>query len=950
MYWRYQQHEKASWFPIVAGSEEEALKLALQSGAKKLTVLSTNTLITDDSSESDILSARFKGPLYFDLDLKNELGTVIESARELVSRLTAMRVPAEAIEIYLSGSKGLHIMVPAQYFSSASSSYKMLPLVYKEMAKELYVPGLDFSVYSARKGNSWRIKNVKRDDGNFRVPITYDELKTLTEVQYRDLVKQPREIAYTQPKDVKSAELSALFEEARKKVGEKPRQQVILLSDAVLAEIKHQAPPCIKELCSYNRLRTDVNFNRAAMNLGAYIARTGADESLEDTLVNLLANNGRSSKYDSVRERLYHTRGAVAYAKATERLSFSCNAMRALLTVRPCDGCQLETKGSTGSDDDDMGAIARENGYYNMTATGTLRRMTNFVLQPEEVLNEIQQDGTITRRKATRTKVVKNSETLGMVVLGEETFAGRSSFIKSLEGITGIVFEGSDSDVQRIKKTFDDAASDVGEIMLTYTCGILIDQVDAGEGNSVEVRTYVEPHHSINSVKRTNTHDFHGKLTHKPHLFEAAMPKENDEIMDYALWNLLNTNTPETVAALVGWHVACHFKSHLMRRFQQFPILSIWGNAGAGKSMTSSLFTWLNGTDYHGMGMDSGVNLTSITEYALREYVSNVTTIPRVLEEFNKSKIQQQSRSMYTTIHEMIKASWGGETVLRGTLGGGRSKGRIGANVIETNITAPLIVISEQRLDTDAIRQRSVRIELTEKKRAGRKDFYEQAKLHRDKIRVFAKALMFKALMTDSLDVYERINSYAELVPPKLQDRPRYSLQIILMGLQLCAEVMESLGLNKSLEMLQECREIFTSGMKREDKVEKPKSEVDEVICDIGLLVTLNNPLLRDANNKGQVQLQENVDYLVEYPFLFLDPVLIHAKYIQYYKNTRGQQPVIDKADQFSLLLRQESYFEEEVKHAGWLTHRNVFRLSIPKMGEKNIDQTLFSPVEEIQW
>lgn len=138
--------------------------------------------------------------------------------------------------------------------------------------------------------------------------------------------------------------------------------------------------------------------------------------------------------------------------------------------------------------------------------------------------------------------------------------------------------------------------------------------------------------------------------------------------------------------------------------------------------------------------------------------------------------------------------------------------------------------------------------------------------------------------------------------------------------------------------------------MKREDKVEKPKSEVDEVICDIGLLVTLNNPLLRDANNKGQVQLQENVDYLVEYPFLFLDPVLIHAKYIQYYKNTRGQQPVIDKADQFSLLLRQESYFEEEVKHAGWLTHRNVFRLSIPKMGEKNIDQTLFSPVEEIQW
>jgi PII-like signaling protein len=688
------------------------------------------------------------------------------------------------------------------------------------------------------------------------------------------------------------------------------------------------------------------------MNLGAYVARTGADENLEDTLVNLLANNGKSSKYDSVKERLYHTRGAVAYAKSTERLSFSCNAMRSLLSVRPCDGCVLETKGASGDDDDDMGAIARDNGYYNMTAAGALRRMTNFILQPEEVLNEIQQDGTITRRKATRTKVVKNSEVMGMVVLGEETFASRSSFIKSLEGVTGIVFEGSDSDVQRIKKTFDDAAADVGEIMLTYTCGILIDQVNAGEGNSVEVRTYVEPHHSINSVKRTNTHSFQGKLTHKAHLFEAAMPTENDEVMDYALWNLLQCSTPETVATLIGWHVACHFKAHLMRRFQQFPLLSLWGNAGAGKSMTSSLYTWLNGTDYHGMGMDSGVNLTSITEYALREYVSNVTTIPRVLEEFNKSKIQQQSRSMYTTIHEMIKAAWGGETVLRGTLGGGRSKGRTGANVIETNITAPLIVISEQRLDTDAIRQRSIRIELTEKKREGRKHFYEEAKFHREKLRVFGKALMFKALTTESMEVYEWINSYADSVPPKLQDRPRYSLQVVLMGLQICAEVMEKLGLPKSLEMLTECRTAFDRALKREDKIERPKSEVDGVICDIGLLVTLNNPLLRDTNNRATcpVQLQENVDYLVEYPFVFLDPILIHAKYIQYYKLTRGQQPVIDTSDQFSLLLRQESYFEEEVEHPGWLTHRNVFRLSIPKMGEKNIDQSLFTPVKEVQW
>lgn len=940
MYWRFQLNEKESWFPIKANSEEEALKLALASKAKKLTVLSTNHLLTDDDPQSKADETRFKGPLYFDLDLKEELGTVIDSARRLVEKLADMRVPAEAIEIYLSGSKGLHLMVPAHFFSSPTSSYKFLPLIYKEMARELYVPGLDFAVYSQRKGNAWRIKNVRREDGNYRVPVSYEELKTLTVDQYRELVKAPREGEFwVKREDVKSAELCSLFEESRKKVGEKPKG-LILLSDASLAEIKVEAPACVRELVACNKVKSEVNFNQMAMNLAAYVARTGIDEGRADGLVSLLANNGKSSKYATVKARLDHVRGAISYAKTAERVVFSCNAMRALLSVRPCDGCVLEQKGAASVTDEDMGAIQREAGYFCLTSTGALRRMTNFILDPVDVFSQVQQDGTISRRVATRTKVIRNSELVGTIILGEEAFGSRSSFIKEIQGIPGLVFEGSDSDVQRIKKRFDEEAKEAGEIMITYSCGVLIDQV-----GDVEVRTYVEPDFSLNSARQSNTHQFQGKLFHRPYLFQADVPKPDDEEMDFALWNLFNCSSPESVAILVGWHVACHFKAHLMHRFQQFPILSLWGNAGAGKSATSSLFSWLNGTDYHGSGQDSGINLTSITDFALREYCSTTTTIPRLLEEFNQSKIE---RKMYTSIHEVIKASWNGETILRGTLAGVKSKGRVGANMIDIPISAPLVVMSEQMLNTDAVRQRSIRLHLTEKIKDGRKEYYEQARLHRQKLREFGKGLMLKAIQTSSMEAYHRLKSFDALPPKQMQDRPRYSIQVVMFGLDVCHEMLDSLNLTKAAAMLVECKKTFIRAVTTPSKIEKPRSEVDDVMTDIGMLITLSSSLLKDNNGRSAspVALQEGVEYLVEYPFVFIDPLFIHAKYMEYSSRPGRRPPVIDRPDQFDKLLREEVYFEEETRHPGFVTRRPVFRLSIERMKLKGLDHTLFSPAD----
>ncbi|MFD2883210.1 hypothetical protein ACFS4T_11640 [Pseudomonas lini] len=109
--------------------------------------------------------------------------------------------------------------------------------------------------------------------------------------------------------------------------------------------------------------------------------------------------------------------------------------------------------------------------------------------------------------------------------------------------------------------------------------------------------------------------------------------------MDQALFHLLKINQKYEVGLLIGWCVAAHFKTHFMHQFSQFPILCLWGSAGSGKSKTAGVITCLNGTDY--IQKDSGVSAPSTSHYGMLEYLSNTTTVPRIIEEFNKKQDDQ---------------------------------------------------------------------------------------------------------------------------------------------------------------------------------------------------------------------------------------------------------------------------------------------------------------------
>jgi len=189
MFRYYQTSEKTEWKPIKECSSVTAE--AIKNGAIKLTVLALSEEITEDTEKAEV---KYKGPFYADIDNKEDVSGAAQSVLLLRESLLSRDIEDSQIQLFASGSKGFHVIVHEKNFSSGRA-IKLLPKVYQEMALQLYVPGLDMQVYSMGKGVSWRLPNIKRENGKYRVTVTVDEvLKIVTggREAYDVLVSKPK--------------------------------------------------------------------------------------------------------------------------------------------------------------------------------------------------------------------------------------------------------------------------------------------------------------------------------------------------------------------------------------------------------------------------------------------------------------------------------------------------------------------------------------------------------------------------------------------------------------------------------------------------------------------------------------------------------------------------------------------------------------------------------------
>lgn len=103
----------------------------------------------------------------------------------------------EDVSFYCSGCKGFHAVIPAEAFGAEQGHIK-LPLIYKTIAQDwverFNLKTLDMSLYNMKKGKMFRIANVRRINGNFKIPITLDEVQSLTMKDFQELIREPRDV------------------------------------------------------------------------------------------------------------------------------------------------------------------------------------------------------------------------------------------------------------------------------------------------------------------------------------------------------------------------------------------------------------------------------------------------------------------------------------------------------------------------------------------------------------------------------------------------------------------------------------------------------------------------------------------------------------------------------------------------------------------------------------
>lgn len=145
-------------------------------------------------SNTDIVKSDLYGDLYLDFDDINDFARVRADALTALSYLKVVyHIDEKQVQIYYSGNKGVHIIVPAIILGI--EPMPLLNGVFKTIALSIksFTPNktVDTQIYDNKR--MFRIPNTMHEKSKlYKIPITPDELRNLTEDQIKILAQQPR--------------------------------------------------------------------------------------------------------------------------------------------------------------------------------------------------------------------------------------------------------------------------------------------------------------------------------------------------------------------------------------------------------------------------------------------------------------------------------------------------------------------------------------------------------------------------------------------------------------------------------------------------------------------------------------------------------------------------------------------------------------------------------------
>ena len=173
LYWKPEEAETA-WNLIQ--DTPEARARAIRQGAMFFSTPALSHPYVDGGPEPNR-----RGPLVLDADDKANPNNALQEIRKLCLFYLPVTygIPTWDIKFYCSGSKGFHAEIPARFFG-LEDGHPELPIIYKRLVQgwvdKLGLKTIDLSMHCMKRGKMFRIANVRRPNGRYKVELSRDDI------------------------------------------------------------------------------------------------------------------------------------------------------------------------------------------------------------------------------------------------------------------------------------------------------------------------------------------------------------------------------------------------------------------------------------------------------------------------------------------------------------------------------------------------------------------------------------------------------------------------------------------------------------------------------------------------------------------------------------------------------------------------------------------------------
>jgi hypothetical protein len=251
-----------------------------------------------------------------------------------------------AISYYVSGLKGFHAVIPAELFN-AHGGDPQLPKIYKEMVagwkNQFKLKTLDLSLYCMGKGKMFRIPNVKRSNGRYKVPLTLEELQ-LPINELITLSEQPRTIEPVEFDLSPAPDLADLYRRCKDEITQKTKQEKVM-PPINQKPLPKALPPCVRYILTEGPKSANTTFNKIVMNLIGYFQGAGRNyDDAADTVRPFLMSYEHSTGYPNAEDRLKHFDSQWEYLAKKGDYDFKCSYILGMGfpgNAFECRSCQL---------------------------------------------------------------------------------------------------------------------------------------------------------------------------------------------------------------------------------------------------------------------------------------------------------------------------------------------------------------------------------------------------------------------------------------------------------------------------------------------------------------------------------------------------------------------------------------------------------------------------------